>query len=105
MKYNSLLSYTLLYSIVWDNRKPLLCNKKMAMDGYSFECQQNIVTQKTNNITVFIEIFLTCSCSLSSFVDGYSEPVRSSVALGFAFLPYSHTLEPGGARGALLPVA
>ncbi|CAL6088065.1 Hypothetical_protein [Hexamita inflata] len=30
---------------------------------------------------------------MSSIVDGYSEPVRSSVALGFAFLPCSHTLE------------
>ncbi|CAL6069669.1 Kinase [Hexamita inflata] len=35
MKLYSLLSYSLLYSIVWVNRKPLLCNKKMAMDGYS----------------------------------------------------------------------
>ncbi|CAL6004082.1 Hypothetical_protein [Hexamita inflata] len=35
MKLYSLLSYTLLYSIVPDNRKPLLCNKKMAMDGYN----------------------------------------------------------------------
>ncbi|CAL5978520.1 Hypothetical_protein [Hexamita inflata] len=40
-----------------------------------------------------IIIFLTRSCSMSSIVDGYSEPVRSSVALGFAFLPCSHTLE------------
>ncbi|CAL6005814.1 Hypothetical_protein [Hexamita inflata] len=30
---------------------------------------------------------------MSSIVDGYSEPVRSSVALGFTFLPCSHTLE------------
>ncbi|CAL6108617.1 Hypothetical_protein [Hexamita inflata] len=30
---------------------------------------------------------------MSSIVDGYSEPVRSSIALGFAFLPCSHTLE------------
>ncbi|CAL5970420.1 Hypothetical_protein [Hexamita inflata] len=34
-------------------------------------------------------LFLTRSCSKSSIVDGYS--VRSSVALGFAFLPCSHT--------------
>ncbi|CAL6101753.1 Hypothetical_protein [Hexamita inflata] len=38
-------------------------------------------------------ISLTRSCSMSSIVDGYSEPVRSSVALGLAFLPCSHTLE------------
>ncbi|CAL6008359.1 Hypothetical_protein [Hexamita inflata] len=35
---------------------------------------------------------------MSSIVDGYSEPVRSSVAFGFAH-------PRGSARGALLPVA
>ncbi|CAL6042907.1 Hypothetical_protein [Hexamita inflata] len=43
MKLNSLLSYTLLYSIVWDNRKLLLCNKKMAMDGYKINDQPIIL--------------------------------------------------------------
>ncbi|CAL6071021.1 Hypothetical_protein [Hexamita inflata] len=36
--------------------------------------------------------FLTRSCSKSSIVDGYSEPVRSCVALGFALLPHPRGL-------------
>ncbi|CAL5970529.1 Hypothetical_protein [Hexamita inflata] len=44
-------------------------------------------------IIIIINNFLTRSCSKSSILDGYSEPVRSSVTLGFAFLPCSHTLE------------
>ncbi|CAL6045023.1 Hypothetical_protein [Hexamita inflata] len=31
MKYMLLLSYTSLYSIVWDNEKPLLCNRKQTI--------------------------------------------------------------------------
>ncbi|CAL5988192.1 Hypothetical_protein [Hexamita inflata] len=33
------------------------------------------------------------SCCKSSIISGCSEPAGSSVALGFAFLPCSHTLE------------
>ncbi|CAL6041119.1 Hypothetical_protein [Hexamita inflata] len=42
MKQYSLLSYTSLYPIVWDNRKPLLCNKKMTMDGYKQDHYKNL---------------------------------------------------------------
>ncbi|CAL5989531.1 Hypothetical_protein [Hexamita inflata] len=48
MKLYSLLSYTLLYSIVWDNRKPLLCNKKMAMDGYIMDIYIIVITTITS---------------------------------------------------------
>ncbi|CAL6099487.1 Hypothetical_protein [Hexamita inflata] len=48
--------------------------------------------QNANNMLRLV-IFLTRSCSKSLIVDGYSESVRSSVALGFAFLPCSHTIE------------
>ncbi|CAL6024833.1 Hypothetical_protein [Hexamita inflata] len=71
-------------------RQPL--NNKLILSSYMFT-QFHFLTRIH---------FLTRSCSMSSIVDGYPEPVRSSVALGFAFLPCSR---PGGARGALLPVA
>ncbi|CAL6105561.1 Hypothetical_protein [Hexamita inflata] len=64
MKYYSLLSQTSLYPIVWDNIKPLLCNKKMTVDGYRQDPVQqtvNLIYQSTNQYFAKIQLAIQCT--------------------------------------------
>ncbi|CAL6024649.1 Hypothetical_protein [Hexamita inflata] len=59
MKQMLLLSYTSLYSIVWDNENPLLCNRKQTMDGYSLY-QFGLLYRNCKFTRIIISFRYTC---------------------------------------------
>ncbi|CAL6035448.1 Hypothetical_protein [Hexamita inflata] len=54
MKYMLLLSYTSLYSIVWDNEKPLLCNRKQC----KFQQKRTVIEKLYSSFTGVLQYSL-----------------------------------------------
>ncbi|CAL6082308.1 Hypothetical_protein [Hexamita inflata] len=72
MKQMLLLSYTSLYSIVWDNEKPLLCNRKQTMDGYISHQMQNSINIENLSSIQMEQIEFVPDKLMHKFLPSYS---------------------------------